>query len=112
MGRRKKLKTSEDLDFAYLLELMRPLYNVDEFSLLPELFTILGHEKLLQLSKYLGGQVVRIPTIDELSDSLYSLQWFYDVHIKHTKSKDDIPSKFLNHYHKICEVYDVRNHKE
>ena len=112
MGRRKNLNISEDLDFAYLLELMRPLYDVNEFSLLPELFTILGHEKLLQLSKYLGGQVVKIPTIDELSDSLYSLQWFYDIHIKRTKSEDDIPSKFLNHYHKICEVYDARNYTE
>lgn len=112
MGRRRKLKTSEDLDFAYLLELMRPLYDIDEFSLLPELFTILGHEKLLKLSKYLGGQVINIPTLEELSDSLYSLQWFYDVHIKHSKSEDDIPSRFLNHYHKICEVYDARNYKD
>ena len=109
MGRRKKLNVSEDLDFAYLLELMRPLYCIDGYELLPELFTLLGHENVLKMCKYLGGYTIDIPTMDKLSESLYALQWFYDVQIKKKKSESDIPSKFLTHYNKICEVYDARN---
>ena len=38
----KKLPITEELDFAYLLELMPPLHDIPEFSWLPELFAIIG----------------------------------------------------------------------
>ena len=49
MGRKNKLPLTEELDFAYLLELMPPLHGQPEFSWLPELFSIVGHESLLKL---------------------------------------------------------------
>lgn len=105
MGRKPKLNTRDDLDFAYLLELMRPLSDISEYSLLPELFSILGHENLLKLCKYAGGQTIQIPTLDELKDSMYALQWFYDVDIKHTKGGSAIPQNLVTLVNKIREVY-------
>lgn len=105
MGRKKKLDTREDLDFAYLLELMSPLSDVSEYALLPELFSIVGHENLLKLCKYAGGQTIQIPTLEELKDSMYSLQWFYDVDIKHSKSDSEIPSNLKTLVDKIRKVY-------
>ena len=105
MGRKKKLNTREDLDFAYLLELMRPLSDVSEYALLPELFSIVGHENLLKLCKYAGGQTLTIPTLNELKDGMYALQWFYDVDIKHTKDGSMIPENLVPLVNKIREVY-------
>ena len=67
--RRKQLPVTEELDFHYLLSLMPPLHDIDEFSWLPELFSIIGHEKLILLCKYAGGEVIRIPTIDQLNQT-------------------------------------------
>ena len=62
----KTLSITEESDFAYLLELMLPLHNVPEFAWLPELFSIIGYEKLLLLCKYAGGETIAIPTIDQI----------------------------------------------
>lgn len=88
------LPISEELDFHYLLTLMPALSEIPQFSWLPELFSIIGHEKLIELCKYAGGETLQIPTLDELSDAVESMQWYYDVYMKHTKKIEEIPSKY------------------
>lgn len=110
--KQNELPLTEELDFAYLLELMPPLHNVDEFAWLPELFSILGHEKLITLCKYAGGETIRIPTLTELTDSIETLQWFYDVEITHTQSIESVPARLHKMYSKMLEVYNVRNYQE
>lgn len=107
----KKLPITEELDFAYLLELMPPLHDTPEFSWLPELFAIIGHERLLSLCKFAGGETIRIPTVEELQDSLEALQWFYDIHINKTKTEIEVPRVIYPMYLKIVEIYDARNHQ-
>lgn len=102
-----KLPVTEELDFAYLLSLMPPLHNVPEFSWLPELFAIIGHERLLTLCKYAGGETIKIPTLDELSKSIDALQWFYDISIKRIKTYDEVPYDLDDMVQKIREVYDA-----
>ncbi len=104
-----KLPITEEIDFAYLLELMPPLHDVPQFSWLPELFSIIGHERLILLCKYAGGETIKIPTIEELSDSVNALQWFYDVEIKKSKSIAEVPAKFHRLFSKIIEVYSARD---
>ena len=53
-----KLNRTEDLDFHYLLTLMPPLHNISQFTWLPELFSIIGHEGLIKLCKYAGGETI------------------------------------------------------
>ena len=74
MPQKIDLPITEELDFHYLLELMPPLHNIPEFAWLPELFSIIGYEKLIQLCKYAGGETIAIPTIEELTSSIESLQ--------------------------------------
>jgi len=104
-----ELPITEELDFSYLLELMPPLHDVPEYAWLPELFSIIGHEKLITLCKYAGGETIRIPTIDDLLRSIESLQWFYDINILHRKDISELPYKYKSLYGKISEVYDARN---
>lgn len=109
MSKRSRLPVTEDLDFQYLLELMPPLHNVPEFSWLPELFTIIGHENLIKLCKYAGGQRIRIPTLEQLTDSIDALQYYYDVEIEHCKDIVEIPLNILPLFQKICEIYKSRD---
>lgn len=104
-----ELPITEELDFAYLLELMPPLHDVPEFAWLPELFSIIGYEKLILLCKYAGGEQIRIPTMDQLVNSIEALQFFYDVVVKHSKSEADVPEDMRMLYKKISEIYDARN---
>ena len=103
------LPVTEELDFAYLLELMRPLHNQSGFSWLPELFSIIGYEKLIDLCRYSGGETITIPTIEELSLSISALQWYYDTHIKKTKAVSQVPESVRYLYDGIVAVYDARN---
>lgn len=103
------LPITEELDFAYLLELMPPLHNVPEFAWLPELFSIIGHERLLLLCKYAGGETLTIPTVDQLTQSIETLQLWYDIHIKKTKTELDVPMNLKHLYDEMEKVYDARN---
>ena len=106
---KSKLPLTEDLDFHYLLALMPALHDVPQFSFLPELFSTVGYESLILLCKYAGGETIRIPTLEELSQSIVALQWFYDVYIKKVKQEFEIPEDVRDLVSKVCEVYDARN---
>lgn len=109
---KSKLPLTEDLDFAYLLQLLPPLYEVEEFSWLSELFSIVGHEALIDLCRYAGGETIKIPTLDQLSDAIESLQYFYDIHIKKSTDLDSVPVKYRTTVNKIMDVYNARNYKK
>lgn len=112
LGRPKKkpqLPPVEDIDFAYLLALMRPIHDVDGYALLPELFALLGHENMIMLSRFFGGETFTVPTLEELGDSIDAIQAFYDVYIKRTKTEDDIPVHVEGIVREIKQVYDARD---
>lgn len=106
----KPLPLTEELDFHYLLGLMPPLQGEPEFAWLPELFSIIGHESLLKLCKFAGGEIIKIPTLEQLSESIEALQWFYDVEIKKTKKQFEMPQEIYPLYKKIEGLYHVENH--
>ena len=105
------LPLTEELDFHYLLSLMPPLHNVPEFAWLPELFSIVGYDSLIKLCKYAGGEQIIIPTLDQLTDSIEALQWFYDVHIKHCRQVAEVPPRLHGLFQLIWEIYDVRDNQ-
>lgn len=100
-----KLPLTEELDFHYLLSLLPPLYAVPEFAWLPELFSIIGHERLIKLCRYAGGETIQIPTLEQLEQSISALQWFYDVNIVHKKDPSEVPQSVCELYNKIVGVY-------
>ena len=100
-----KLDLTETSDFACLLELMMPLKDVPQYACLPELFSIIGHERLLMLSKYAGGTEIKIPTIEELNDAISALQWYYDIHIAKTRKFTHAPFKYRPTILKLEEIY-------
>lgn len=109
---KNSLPITEELDFHYLLGLMPPLHEIPQFAWLPELFSTIGHESLIKLCKYAGGETIRIPTLEELNDSIEALQWFYDVYITKDKLDIGIPYRLIDTVNKIKEIYDARDCEE
>lgn len=97
----RKLDITEYSDFHYLLSLMPVLDNEPGFAWLPELFSIIGHEKLIELSKYAGGELIRIPTIEELTDDINALDWFYKVRIAKTHNGHNVPTAYREKFNLI-----------
>jgi len=104
-----KLPLTEDLDFSYLLGMMPPLYQIPEFAWLPELFSIIGHERLILLCKYAGGERIQIPTLEQISDSIEALQYLYDVKVKKSKDITEVPVRLHTLFAKMLEIYDARD---
>ena len=100
-----RLPITEELDFAYLLELMPVLHDQPGFTWLPELFSIVGPENLINLCRYAGGEIITIPTLEDLTSSVEALQCFYDVKIKKTKSVKDVPEELFEKFNIICEEF-------
>lgn len=105
----KKLPITEDLDFHYLLGLMPPLSNEPEFAWLPELFSTIGYESLIDLCNFAGGEIIKIPTLQQLLDSIEALQWFYDTEITCLKETIEIPNHLKESVNKIRTVYNAKS---
>jgi hypothetical protein len=101
----KELPITEELDFQYLLQLLPPLENEEAFACLPELFSIIGIEKLITLCKYAGGETIKIPTLKQLLKDIEALQWFYDVYINKTKQEFEIPTQLKSLVDIIVNTY-------
>ena len=105
------LPITEEIDFHYLLTILPPLHDVPEFAWLPELFSVIGHEKLVKLCGYAGGEQIKLPTVETLSNSIDALQCFYDVYLTQKKSVSDIPNDLMNLVQKIRVIFDAQNRK-
>ena len=101
----KELPIPEELDFQYLLQLLPPLEGEADFAWLPELFSIVGAEKLITLCKYAGGETIKIPTLDQLLKDIQALQWYYDVYIKKSKYDFEIPDNLKDLVNIIKSTY-------
>lgn len=108
----KKLPLAEESDFHYLLTILPPLHDVPEFAWLPELFSIIGYERLIKLCKYCGGEQIKLPDVQTLSNSIEALQWFYDVYLTHKKPVRDIPTDVLGLVQKIRVIFDAQNRQK
>lgn len=99
------LPITEELDFQYLLQLLPPLENEPEFEWLPELFSIIGAKNLITLCKYAGGETIKIPTVEQLSQNIEALQWYYDVYVTKRKTLGEIPKNLCTIVMKIHTIY-------
>ena len=103
------LSLTDEINLHYLLELMPPLYDIPEFTILPELFATIGIDSLLDLCKYAGGEIIRIPTIAELSTAILALDVFYTCDILKQEYGEDVSADVLKLYERIKTVYDSQN---
>ena len=61
------------------------LYNfqkIPEYSAISELAYVLDERNMLKLCEYFGGQTIKIPTIDQLEETLYAMLLYQYVDIE------------------------------
>ena len=69
------------------------LYNfqqIPEYSSISELAYVLDEKNMLKLCEYFGGQTIKIPTIDELENTLYAMLLYQYVDIEHMPIEDGL----------------------
>ena len=95
-------------NFQYLLELFMPLYQMPEYAWLPELFSIIGHERLIKLCKYCGGETIKVPTLSELLFSIEGLEWYFKSSVSNECTSAEIPPKYADIVSKISAIIEER----
>lgn len=69
--------------YSLILFSLYKLIPTPEYSSISQLAYVLDKENLLNLCKYFGGQVIRIPTVDELENLILALTLYQHVNLEH-----------------------------
>lgn len=75
------------------------LYNfqkIPEYSSISELCYVLDQKNLLKLCEYFGGQTIKIPTIDQLEQTLYSMLLYQYIDIENLDESDALSLLHIN----------------
>lgn len=79
---KNNIKNLKEMDFySIALFTLFKMTEKPEYSSLSQLAYILDEENLLNLCEYFGGQVIRIPTTQELESLIYSLLLYQYVKV-------------------------------
>lgn len=79
---KEELSKLKDVDvYSLVLFALYKMRDVPEFSTLSELVYILDKDTLLKLCEYFGGTTIKIPTVDELENMVYSLVLYVWVNL-------------------------------
>jgi len=112
MNKDNKLSLTEDFDFASILELMVPMYYRPEYAWLPELMSIVGYQSLIRLCKVAGGEKIMIPTIDQLSEAVEAMDWYYRVWVTKRSKITDVPPGLSHLVEVIARTYEDASNRE
>lgn len=90
--------------YSLLLFALYKSIEIPEYSSLSQLAYVLDQKNLLNLCEYFGGQTIKIPTVKELEDLVYSLLLYQYVKIDHMEY--DIAITLIGH--KSCDLRQVK----
>lgn len=76
----EKLKTNDI--WSMMLFVLYNFQKIPEYSAISELAYVLDQKNMLKLCEYFGGQTIKIPTIDQMEDTLYSMLLYQYVDIE------------------------------
>ena len=107
--------------YSLVLFSLYKLISIPEYSSLSELAYVLDKENLLNLCEFFGGQVIKIPTLEELEALIYSLLLVkqskvdgipYEEAIKNIPKENYQLKNIRNTYYKLQEIlskYDFKS---
>ena len=83
MSIKTELEKLKQLDiWSLMLFVLYNFQKIPEYSALSELAYILDEKSLLKLCEYFGGQTIRIPTIDQMEETIYGMLLYQYVDIE------------------------------
>ena len=108
MGIKTELHKLKQMDlWSLMLFVLYNFQHIPEYSSLSELCYVLDEKNLLKLCEYFGGQTVKIPTIDQMEETLYAMLLYQYVDIENVKETEalqllNINSKDKEKQIKLC----------
>lgn len=84
----QKLKTIDI--WSLMLFVLYNFQQIPEYSTLSELAYVLDQKSLLKLCEYFGGQTIKIPTIDQLEETIYAMLLYQYVDIEKISESEAI----------------------
>lgn len=89
MAIKNELKKLNDVDiWSLMLFVLYNFQKIPEYSALSELAYILDQKSLLKLCEYFGGQVIQIPTIDQLEETIFGMLLYQYIDVEHIAEED------------------------
>ncbi len=91
MNIKQELTKLKQLDiWSLMLFVLYNFQNIPEYSSISELAYILDQKNLLKLCEYFGGQTIKVPTIDQLEETLYAMLLYQYIDVEKIPEKDAI----------------------
>lgn len=80
---KNELKKLKDVDiWSLMLFVLYNFQKIPEYSALSELAYILDLKNLLKLCEYFGGQTIKVPTINQLEDTVFAMLLYQYIDIE------------------------------
>lgn len=76
--------------YSLSLFLLYKLSDINKYSIISELPYILERESMLKFCKYYGGRTIKVPTTEELMDTMKVLMLFQYYHIEKCEWVDSL----------------------
>ena len=78
-----ELKRLKQIDiWSLMLFVLYNFQKIPEYSSISELCYVLDEKNLLKLCEYFGGQIIKIPTIDQLEETLYGMLMYQYIDVE------------------------------
>lgn len=89
MAIKNELEKLKQIDiWSLMLFVLYNFQSIPEYSSISELAYILDQKNLLKLCEYFGGQTIKIPTIDQLEETIYAMLLYQYIDIEKIEEKD------------------------
>lgn len=91
MSIKSELQKLKQIDiWSLMLFVLYNFQNVPEYSALSELAYVLDEKNLLKFCEYFGGQTIKVPTVDQLEETLYGMLLYQYIDIEKMTEKEAV----------------------
>lgn len=91
MAIKNELQKLKQMDiWSLMLFVLYNFQKIPEYSAISELAYILDEKSLLKLCEYFGGQTIKIPTIDQMEETIYSMLLYQYVDVEKIPLEDAV----------------------
>ena len=89
MAIKNELQKLKQIDiWSLMLFVLYNFQNIPEYSSISELAYVLDEKNMLKLCEYFGGQTIKVPTIDQLEETLYGMLLYQYIDVEKIDEKE------------------------
>ena len=83
MAIKHELQKLKQVDiWSLMLFVLYNFQNIPEYSAISELAYVLDQKNFLRLCEYFGGQTIKIPTIDQMEETIYAMLLYQYIDVE------------------------------